>query len=66
MELDHVDPSQKVDHRIWSWSKARMDVEVAKCQVLCYDCHLAKSVTEDHSETGKARLKFQIVWFLES
>lgn len=43
LEVDHVDPSKKVDHRIWSWSKARRDVELAKCQVLCWDHHREKT-----------------------
>lgn len=44
LELNHIDPSKKVDHRIWSWAKSRRDEELAKCQPLCYSCH--KSVTK--------------------
>ncbi len=43
LELDHIDPGQKVDHRIWNWSKERQEVELAKCQVLCESCHLIKT-----------------------
>jgi hypothetical protein len=43
LEVDHKDPSLKVTHRIWTWSKARRDVELAKCQVLCHDCHWKKT-----------------------
>ena len=43
LELDHIDPELKVSHRIWSWSEARRAEEVAKCQVLCHDCHLDKT-----------------------
>lgn len=39
LELDHVDPTMKVDHRIWSWSKSRREAELAKCRVLCKPCH---------------------------
>lgn len=46
LELDHIDPTQKVSHSIWSWSAARRAVELAKCRALCSDCHLAKSKTE--------------------
>ena len=46
MELDHIDPTTKVDHRIWNWSKERQAVEVAKCQVLCYACHKDKTIQE--------------------
>jgi hypothetical protein len=43
LELDHVDRSQKVDHRLWSWSQERREAELAKCQVLCHPCHLLKT-----------------------
>jgi hypothetical protein len=45
LELDHIDPSIKVDHRIWSWSQQRREAEITKCQVLCYDCHQQKTIT---------------------
>jgi hypothetical protein len=58
LEVDHADANTKVDHRVWSWSDARRVVELAKCVVRCYPCHMAKSVQErakgeDH---GGARL----------
>ena len=43
LELDHIDPAQKVSHKIWSWSDKRRLEELAKCQVLCYDCHKEKT-----------------------
>lgn len=43
LELDHVDPTVKVTHRIWSWSEARRAVELAKRQVLCASCHEHKT-----------------------
>lgn len=46
LELDHIDPAQKIDHRIWSWSLERQAEEIAKCQVLCRACHAAKSMAE--------------------
>lgn len=46
LELDHKDPAQKVDHKVWSWSEARRNVEVAKCQILCNTCHKIKSGME--------------------
>ncbi len=49
LELDHVDSASKVSHRIWSWSRARRDAELAKCQVLCNECHTAKSLSMDNT-----------------
>ena len=46
LELDHVNPVQKVSHRIWSWSIKRREEEIAKCQVLCYSCHKKKTSAE--------------------
>ena len=43
LEVDHVDPGQKVSHEVWSWSKLRREAELAKCQVLCHECHLSKT-----------------------
>jgi 5-methylcytosine-specific restriction endonuclease McrA len=46
LELDHVDPAQKIEHRIWSWTKVRRESEIAKCQVLCQTCHSQKSIEQ--------------------
>jgi hypothetical protein len=43
LELDHVDPTTKTHHAIWSWSKPRRLAELAKCQALCHWCHKRKS-----------------------
>jgi hypothetical protein len=43
LELDHIDPSVKVSHRIWSWSDKRRYEELQKCQPLCHDCHEEKT-----------------------
>lgn len=43
LELDHIDESAKNTHRIWSWSKTRRDIELAKCQFLCENCHAEKT-----------------------
>ena len=60
LELDHVKPSQKVEHRIWSWKQSRRDAELAKCVVRCCPCHLAKSVTE--SPKGEDRSNSRLTW----
>ncbi len=46
LEIDHVDRTKKVAHKVWSWAAARRAAELAKCQVLCKDCHLKKTVAE--------------------
>jgi hypothetical protein len=44
--MDHVDPATKEHHSIWSWRKDRREIELAKCQVLCFECHKQKSANE--------------------
>lgn len=46
MELDHRNPSKKVSHRIWSWSRTRREAELKKCQVLCAEHHKEKTSAE--------------------
>lgn len=43
LEIDHIDGSQKVSHRVWSWTPARRDAELEKCQVLCMPHHWDKT-----------------------
>ena len=53
LQLDHIDRTEKVSHRIWNWSKARRDAEAEKCQVLCYPCHVKK--TAEYGDTALGR-----------
>lgn len=46
LEIDHVDSSTKVDHKVWSWSKERREAELVKCQALCHGCHVDKTAEE--------------------
>ena len=39
LEIHHKNPKEKITHRIWSWSKVRREKELAKCEILCHDCH---------------------------
>ena len=46
LEVDHIDPSTKVAHKVWSWAREKREAELAKCQVLCRACHLAKTIAQ--------------------
>lgn len=53
LELDHIDPATKITNAIWSWSEERRNAELAKCQVLCHDCHVKKThIDLDHFQHG--------------
>lgn len=58
LELDHIDPSKKVSHSIWSWSAQRRETELVKCRVLCNECHKKKSAGEHPAgeHNGMAKL----------
>src|ERR1700737_409283 len=47
LEIDHIDPETKTDHRIWSWSHPRIEKELEKCQLLCRSCHVEKTAREN-------------------
>lgn len=53
LELDHIDPTTKVHHAIWSWRAERREAELAKCQPLCRDCHISKSRKEFSGERNR-------------
>ena len=38
LELDRRDPAEKVNHRVWSWSSARREIELAKYEIRCTSC----------------------------
>lgn len=62
LEIDHVNPSQKVHHAVWSWSLQRMLAELEKCQVLCNKCHKKKSARESRElQVGVPRLAYRIL-----
>jgi hypothetical protein len=42
LELDHVDPTQKESHKIWTWSPERRAHEITKCVVRCHTCHVER------------------------
>lgn len=54
LEIDHADRGTKsfdLAH-CWSTSQDRYAAELAKCQLLCHDCHKAKSAAERSVEHG--------------
>jgi hypothetical protein len=53
LQVDHADASTKVTHRVWSWSKARRDAELAKCVVRCGPCHKAKTLACNENRRGE-------------
>ena len=58
LEVDHVDPSTKITHNVWSWALSRRLAELAKCQVLCKKCHLIKTSKDriDSMKHGTERM----------
>lgn len=52
LQLDHLDKSQKVSHRIWSWSPKRRAAETAKCVVRCGPCHRERHAAEKRQDHG--------------
>lgn len=53
LQVDHIDPSTKVSHSVWTWREDKRLEELRKCQVLCRDCHSEKTAEE-------ARIRFQV------
>lgn len=56
LELHHREPALKVSHNIWSWSTVRRNTEIAKCDILCHDCHLKETIKQNKSKVSKFRL----------
>lgn len=56
LEVDHIDRSTKKYNPagIWSRSAVVREAELAKCQVLCYEHHLEKSIAEGPEWKGVA------------
>ena len=71
LELDHIDASLKtydISKILGGGSEAKVQSELAKCQVLCHDCHVKKSHDEgdtnyvEHGEglTGKRNCRCEL------
>lgn len=51
LEFDHIDPSSKIRNvaQMSSMSEEIFWLEVSKCQLLCFECHKAKTLIDlDH------------------
>lgn len=60
LEVDHIDPTRKLSHRVWSWSDARRTAELANCQVLCRYCHDLKSARDGSRHRLSAAVRHDI------
>jgi hypothetical protein len=65
LQLDHVDPSQKISHKIWSWSPTRREAELSKCVIRCKPCHDRKSSGEKAVGQDNGRSKVTEVQVME-
>lgn len=43
LELDHENPKEKIDHRVWSWELRKRLKELSKCKPRCRRCHRIKT-----------------------
>lgn len=54
LEFHHLNPKDKVDHvggmANSTWSKKKILAEIAKCQVLCANCHRKQTYKEMYEE----------------
>jgi hypothetical protein len=53
LEVHHRDRTQKINHRVWSWSEARRTAELAKCDVMCRRCHIVIHSTNRRKPHGR-------------
>jgi len=62
LEFDHIDPRTKTAPvmRLWSYS-ARFEAELAKCQLLCWECHQLKTECQRHARFGTTPLILQTI-----
>lgn len=55
LEIDHIIPAINEGYsspggKMWSWAWARIEQELAKCQLLCEDCHKKKTFEEQRGQ----------------
>ena len=49
MDYDHLDHTEKLKGitQMWSWSRDRVLVEIAKCELVCANCHGERTMQRD-------------------
>jgi hypothetical protein len=64
LDLDHIDPETKTykgAHKAydagWSWS--RVEQEIAKCTVLCKNCHALRTYEEGHWKNAATTVRMR-------
>lgn len=53
LEVDHVTPSNKITHRVWSYASGFRERELSKCQILCHKCHQEKHLKVTHGTRSR-------------
>jgi hypothetical protein len=70
LEVDHVDASTKITHRVWSWARERREAELAKCVVRCEACHDRKTTASREHVSGErhpaTHLTVEDVWAIRT
>jgi hypothetical protein len=56
LEVDHIDPSLKSFSPSFTEGKEKLLTELSKCQVLCHNCHLAKSKANGELGGGQNKI----------
>ena len=64
LDLDHKDPNSKTykgSHKAYDagWSWERVEAEIAKCTVLCKNCHALRTYEEGHWENSYTKIRMR-------
>lgn len=66
LEIDHPLPRKQhggfVITSIWSWSDAKLETEIVKCQLLCRSCHRLKTNVENPLSHERAVEMGRLSW----
>ena len=59
LEVDHIDPKEKITHKVWSLNLEKRISELKKCQVLCESCHMEKTKIDLRNQLKGTRNRIQ-------